>query len=341
MRIDGRTLNHDTLEHLRLTACQRVKDGEKPRKVVESFGFCRTSIYRWLRKAKNKGRAGLVSSKSIGPQRRLGVKKQRLLRRWIVKKDPRNFGYAEALWTRRIISDLIRKKFRVKLGLTAVGELLALLGVTPQKPLRRAYERDPKKIKIWQEKDYPKIRTRAKRRKAEILFLDEAGILSDAALQATWGEKGKTPLVATSGQRQKINILSAVSLRGGFWYMTYTFKFDSDVFVAALRSLIRGKRRPVFIILDGHPVHRSKAVVKVVQSLKGQLEIYFLPPYAPDLNPDEFVWNHLRQQGVTKKPLKQNESLVKRIHRDLEAVRKNPKLVRSFFKATSVAYVTD
>lgn len=340
MQTDGRTLDHRTLEHLRITACARVRAGEKPSTVIASLGFCRTTIYRWLRQEKKRGRKGILSSKSTGPKRRLGIRKQRQVRRWILGKDPRAFGYAEALWTRSIISELIKDKFKVKLGLTAVGELLALLGITPQKPLRRAYERNPERIQAWQEVDYPKIRARAKRRGAEILFLDEAGILSDAALQATWGEKGRTPLVRTSGQRQKINILSAVSPRGAFWYMTYTCKLDAEFFVACLQSLLSRRRKPFFIILDGHPVHRSKAVSKLVQSLKGRLEIYFLPPYAPDLNPDEFVWNYLRQHGVTKKPLKQNESLATRVHKDLNAVRKNPKLVRSFFKAKSVAYTS-
>lgn len=341
MNIDGRTLDHRTLEHLRITACKRVANGEKPSAVMESLGFCRTTIYRWLRQEKKKGPQGIRSTKSSGPVRRLGVRKQRQLRRWILTRDPRHFGYAEALWTRSIISELIKDKFAVKLGLTAVGELLSLLKITPQKPLRRAYERCAEKIKIWEEKEYPRIRARAKRRGAEILFLDEAGILSDAALQSTWGEKGKTPIVETSGQRQKINVISAVSPLGAFWYITYNCKFDSEFFIACLQSLVRGRRKPFFIILDGHPVHRSKAVSKFVQSLKGRLEIYFLPPYAPDLNPDEFVWNYLRQQGVTKKPLKQNESLINRVHNDLDIVRKNPKLVRSFFKAKSVAYTSD
>jgi transposase len=340
MSIDGRALDHQTLEHLRITACTRVAAGERPSAVMTTMGFCRTTIYRWLDQEKRKGQDGLRSRKSTGPKRRLGVRKQRQLRRMILTKDPRDFGYAEALWTRAIIGELIENKFGVKFCVSAVGKLLALLGITPQKPLRRAYERDPGRIEAWQKEEYPKIRARAKRRNADILFLDEAGILSDAALQATWGEKGRTPIVKTSGQRQKINIISAVNPLGAFWYITYTCKLDAEFFVACLGSLIRGKRRPTFVIMDGHPVHRSRAVSKFVQLMAGQLEIYFLPPYAPDLNPDEFVWNYLRQHGVTKKPLKKNESLVERVHKDLNAVRKRPGLVRSFFKAKSVAYTS-
>ena len=340
MRIDGRELDHSTLEHFRLTACQQVREGGSPSAIMKSLGFNRTTIYRWLDKEKTNGRNALLSSKASGPERRLNTSKQQRVRRWIIGKDPRDFGYAEALWTRKIIAELINRRFRIKFSLSGISKLLKHLKITPQKPLRRAYERDPERIRIWQEEEFPKIRARAKRRKAEMLFLDEAGILSDAALQATWGERGKTPIVKTSGQRQKINVLSVVSPRGSFWYMTYTCKFDSAVFIAALRSLIKGRRQPLFVILDGHPVHRSKMVAKFVQSQRGRLEFYFLPPYAPDLNPDEFVWNHLRHHGVTKKPLRKNESLERRIRKDLASLRKNPKLVRSFFKAESVAYVS-
>ena len=169
----------------------------------------------------------------------------------------------------------------------------------------------------------------------------EAGVRSDAALQRTWGAKGETPIVATSGQRQKVNAISAVNASGAFWYDVYTGKFNAQVFIAKLKAFMRNRMRPVFLVLDGHPAHRAKIVAAYVQSLKGRLELHFLPGYAPDLNPDEFVWNHLRQNGVTKRPLKKNEQLKDRVENDLAKIKRSPRLVRSFFRAESVGYITD
>jgi transposase len=166
-------------------------------------------------------------------------------------------------------------------------------------------------------------------------------VRSDAALQRTWGAKGETPIVATSGQRQRVNAISAVNASGAFWYDVYTGKFNAELFISKLKAFMRRQRRPVFLVLDGHPAHRAKIVAAYVQSLKGQLELHFLPGYAPDLNPDEFVWNHLRQSGVTKTPLKQNEQLKARVEKDLAKIKRNPRLVRSFFCAESVGYILD
>ena len=340
MKIDGRTLDHGTLEHLRLTACRRVDEGELPSAVIESMGLCRTTIYRWLRAKRQRGEEGLKSRKALGPRRLLGKRKQRILRRWILSRDPRAFGFVEALWSRRIIQALVKMKFHIAMSITAVGELLASLRITPQKPLRRAYERDPQTVKDWQENEYPRIRARAKRRNALIMFLDEAGIQSDAPLGMTWGERGKTPVVQTSGQRQKINAISAVSPTGEFRFAVYSTRFNADLFITILKKFTRNLRRPCYFVVDGHPAHRANRVRDYVVSTKGKIELYFLPPYAPDLNPDEFVWNQIKHHGMSKVPLVKNQSLKKRVVSDLVAIQRNPQLVRAFFKAKSVAYVS-
>ena len=227
------------------------------------------------------------------------------------------------------------------LGLTAVGRLLASLEITPQKPLRRAYERDPAAVKLWVEETYPKLKKRAKRLGAKIFFLDEAGFQSDPSLGRTYGLKGKTPVVKTSGQRQSLNLISAVNARGEFWAATYTGKLDAESFVVFLQNFIGSQSHKVYLVVDGHPAHKAKLVANYVQSLKGRLELHFLPPYAPDLNPDEFVWGYMKSNGVSKKPLKQNESLQKRIEEDLNNIFNDRKLVRSFFCAESVFYAKD
>jgi len=164
---------------------------------MKSYGLCRTTIYPWLRTHGEAGETALQSRPSTGRPPTLSARQQFQVRRWIC---PRQHGFDFGLWTRRIVAELVEEKFKHRLSVTAVGRLLATLEITPQKPLRRAYEHDPVAIAKWKEKDYPKLRARAKRRGADIFCIDEAGVRSDAALQRTWGAKGETPIVATSGQ---------------------------------------------------------------------------------------------------------------------------------------------
>lgn len=337
--IDGRTLSHETSEAIRIMAVQRVLDGERPSEVIRSYGLCRTTIYRWLRAYKKGGEAALASRPATGRPDTLTARQKQRVRKWICGRDPRQYGFDFGLWTRRAVADLIEEKFGVRLSVSTVGRLLAELGITPQKPLRRAYERDPKAVERWKREEFPTLRARAKRLGADIFFLDEAGIRSDAPLGRTWGEKGKTPVVATSGQRRRVNAISAVTMRGGFWYAVYPGRFTAARFVDFLKDFLRRRRRPVFLVVDRHPTHRANVVAEFVQAQQGRLELHFLPGYAPELNPDEFVWNHLRRRGVSKTPLRRDESLHARVENDLRAIKHNPALVRSFFHADSVAYI--
>ena len=148
-------------------------------------------------------------------------------------------------------------------------------------------------------------------------------------------------MVTTSGQRQSINVISAVNARGEFWAATYAGKLNAESFVLFLRNFMKGRQGKVFLIIDGHPAHTAKAVGRYVESLGGRLELHRLPSYAPDLNPDEFVWSHMKKNGVSKKPLKQNEALRDRVEEDLLKIKADPALVRSFFRAESVVYATD
>jgi transposase len=342
MKQDGRKLDHKSLETLRLLAVRRVvEDGEKPSEVMKSLGLCRTAMYPWLRKHKELGRSALLMQKAGGPESKLTEKQRGQVRLWIIGKDPRQYGFDFGLWTRRIVAQLIEEKFGVCMELTAVGRLLASLQITPQKPLRRAYERDPLAVEQWVRQDYPRLRRRARQHGATIFFLDEAGFSSEPNLGRTYGLKGQTPVVNTTGQRQKINAISAVSAKGGFWSQVYTGNFNAGRFVEFLKDFRRGGRGKVFLVVDGHPSHRAKMVAAYVAECKGALELHFLPPYAPDLNPDEFVWQYAKTNGVAKKPLKKNESLKERVKADLAGIKAQPRLVRSFFGAPSVVYATD
>ena len=342
LKIDGRTLDHKALEHLRMLAVRRVVEGEEaPSEVMRSLGLCRTAIYPWLRKFEHQGWEGLVERIAQGPQPKLSEKQRQQVRRWILGKDPRQYGFDFALWTRRMVQALLQEKLGIELGLTAVGRLLASLDITPQKPLRRAYERDPKAVARWLKETYPQLKRRAKRLGAKIFFLDEAGFQSDPPLGRTYGLKGRTPVVVTSGQRQSINVISAINARGEFWAATYTGKLNAEAFVMFLKNFIKGRAGKIFLVIDGHPAHKANLVGRYVAGLRGRLELVPLPTYAPDLNPDEFVWSHMKKNGVSKKPLKKNESLRDRVEEDIVDIQGNRALVRSFFCAESVCYAKD
>src|SRR2546422_4624459 len=163
-KIDGRTLDHKALEHIRILAVRRVvEDGEAPSVVMESLGFSRTAIYPWLRKFEQEGWDALVERIAAGPEPKLTEKQRQQVKRWILGKDPRQYGFDFGLWSRRIVQALIKDRMRVELGLTAVGRLLASLEITPQKPLRRAYERDPEAGALLGKETYPKLKKRAQR----------------------------------------------------------------------------------------------------------------------------------------------------------------------------------
>ncbi len=342
MKIDGRTLDHKTLEHIRITACRRViEDGEKPSVVAASLGFCRTSMYPWLRKVEDEGWAALAEKIAEGPECLLTEKQRQKVKRWVVGKDPRQYGFEFGLWTRRIVQTMIHDQFGVELCLTSVGKLLAQLDLTPQKPLRRAYERDPVRIELWKKEEHPKLRKRARKHGAKIYFLDETGFSSEPNLRRTYGLKGETPVVQTSGKRQKVNVISALNAQGAFWCQVYTHTLNQGTFIEFLQDFMAGRRGKVFLVLDSHPAHIANSVQEYVKSTRGKLELHFLPPYAPELNPDEFVWNYLKGTGVAKKPLRKDESLKVRVEEDLAKLEANPNLLRSFFMAESVVYAID
>lgn len=343
MKRDGRTLDHATLETIRKMAVERVREGERPSDVIASYGFHRCTIYGWLNTAKGRGKGlkALASRPSTGRPRTLSAAQERQVFVWVNGKNPMQYGFDFGLWTRQIVRDLIEQRFEVHLSLASIGALLARLGLTSQKPLQRAYQRDPEAIERWQRETYPAIARRAKREKAEIYFWDESGFRADAVHGKTWGAKGHTPIVAVPGQRQGISAASAVNSKGAFWFATYQGGLTGDLFVTLLRRMMRGRRKPLHLIVDGLPAHKGKAVKQYVADLQGKLTLHVLPGYAPDLNPDELVWSHAKRTGNARRPLQKGEKLADRVTEQLADIGRKPALVRSFFKHPSVAYITD
>jgi transposase len=343
MKRDGRTLDHTTLETIRLMAIERVREGESPAAVIASYGFNRTTIYKWIKAAMQPGVGieALRSTKATGRPRTLSAAQERQVFRWVNGHDPRQYGLDFGLWTRAVVAELIAQKFGVTIGVTAVGELLAKLGLTPQKPLQRAYQRDPEAIERWQRKTFPAIARQARKQGGEVYFWDESGFRADTVHGKTWGVRGHTPVVHRPGQRQSFSAASAVNANGAFWFCTYSGALKAELFVTLLRKLMRGRRKPVHLVLDSLPAHRTAPVREYVASTKGRLTLHFLPGYAPDLNPDELVWSHVKRTGAARRPLRAGETLREKVEEQLNKLKRMPQLVRSFFRAPSVAYIGD
>lgn len=343
MKQDGRTLSHETLESMRFMALERMAEGESPAEVSASFGLNRTWAYKVRAKARGQGHGqrALRSTKGTGRPRKLTAAQERQVFRWVNGKNPRQYGFDFALWTRKIVRELITQKFEVKLSLASVGGLLARVGLTPQKPLQRAYQRDPEAVARWQRETYPAIARQARQDKADIAFWDESGFRADGVRGTTWGARGHTPVVVVPGRRQGISAASAVSATGAFWFATYAGGLNGDLFVILLRRLMRNRRRPLHLVLDNLPAHKTRAVRDYVNAQKGKLTLHFLPGYAPELNPDELVWSYAKSTGVARSPLRAGEKLGDRVQAQLSEIARQPDLVRSFFRHPSVAYITD
>lgn len=335
---DGRKRTKEQKHLIREMAVKRYLEGESAKRIAASYGVSTVSVHRWANTVKEGGLDALNPKKPTGRPRKLTDDEEQEVYCWVVGGDPRQLGLDFGLWTRKIIAEQIEERMGVEMSVTSVGDLLHRLGLSPQKPLRRAYERDEPGIRKWVDETYPEIKKAAKNNGAEIFWLDEAGVRSDDPLQRTWGKIGQTPLVATSSKRQSINVITALSNSGGFWYMAYSGRFNADKFIECLKDFMKRRRKPVVLIMDGHPVHKAKKLKEYVDSLNGKLTIELLPPYAPERNPDEYVFHYMKKQGVTKKPLKKDESLKSRVLTDLKFIKNNKKLVRSFFDAEPVTF---
>ncbi|MDP4028286.1 MAG: IS630 family transposase [Gallionella sp.] len=343
MKRDGRTHDRKTQEAIRVMAVERILEGEDVATVMSGYGLCRTTAYKWLAKAQGRGRGlrCLAARKGTGRPRKLTAAQERQVFRWINGKNPMQYGFDFGLWTRQIVRELVAMKFGISLSLASVGALLARLGLTAQKPLQRAYQRDPEAIERWQRETYPAIAKQAKAEGAEISFWDESGFRADSVQGKTWAPVGQTPVVSVPGQRQSISAASAVSAKGAFWFATYKGALSGDLFVELLKKLMYRRKKPLHLVLDGLPAHKTKAVKAYVASTEGKLALHFLPGYAPELNPDELVWSHAKRTGNARRPLQKGEKLEQRVAAQLAEIGNDAKLVRSFFKHPSVAYITD
>ena len=334
---DGRKLKHDVLEALRIRAVRRIEEGESPEVVVKALGMNRRTIYKWIALYHEGGTEALKAKPLSGRPLKLSGARLRWIYRTVVTKNPLQLRFPFALWTREMVRDLIERKYGIRLSVVSVGRLLKKLGLTCQKPLMRAFQQDPVVVEQWIEEEYPRIKQLARREKAEIHFEDEAGIRSDYHRGTTWGMRGRTPIVRTTGARFSMNMISAITSKGAMRFMTYKGKMRAPLFCEFLKRLIHNAPAKIYLILDGHPVHRSSQVKKFVQTTNGMLRLFYLPPYSPELNPDELVWNNVKGK-IGRSSLKGPDDFHEKVRRHLKSLQRTPEKIRNFFNEPNLRY---
>jgi transposase len=336
---DARKLDHKTLEAVRVRAVGMVQKGESPELVGKALGLNRTTIYDWLALYRRGGWGALKARPISGRPPKLNGRQMKWIYDTVTQKNPLQLKFEYALWTREMVATVIKDKFKIVLSATSVGRLMAQLGITPQKPLYQAIERDESLVQKWLKTEYPKIKKMAREEGVNIYFGDAAHMRSDHHNGRTWGKKGKTPIVKTTGARHGMSLLSAITSKG---HMRFMIKekggVNSDVFIEFLKRLLVGAKSPIFLIVDRGPAHISKKTKAFVKTLGGRLKLFYLPPYAPDRNPDELVWKHLKADTVGRMVTTSKVDFKGKVVSSMRRLQKNPKKICSFFQKPSLQY---
>ena len=338
---DARHLSPKELTALRERAVKAVLDGRSRVAVAELLGVSRQTIGQWASDYQRRGAESLVYGQRGRPVGgRLKGKQAAAIAKLVVDRLPDQLKLPFVLWTRDAVSQLIEKRFNLRLSVSTVGRLLRSWNMTPQKPARRAWEQNPEAVKEWLSERYPKVKAEAKTAGALMLWGDEMGIRSDDQVGRTYGLRGQTPVVPVSGNRFGCNMISAISNLGQMYFKVFTERFTTKVFIDFLKRLVQQIDRPIFLIIDGHPVHRSNAVKNWVSQQGNKLRLIPLPGYSPELNPDEMVNQDVKSNAVRRNRPRNKTELLKNIRGYLRNRQRQPDLVKRYFQEKHVKYAS-
>lgn len=336
MTTDGRSYSHEVLEHYRLRAVELRKEGKKVNDIADFFGVNRVSVSRWISTCKQFGKEKLKSKKASGPKFKLAAEEISTLI-GLMCDDAMKHGFETPLWTCKRIQKVMKAKVGKKLHTTNIMRLLRRSGLTPQKPRRRALERDDLAVERWLKEEWPKIREKARRWQAMLYFQDESGVSLTSVLGKTWALKGNTPIAKVTGNRGSFCVTSAISPAGKLVFRIEKGKVNAVKHVEFLEQIMKQHpRRKIIVIEDRSPVHRAKLVQEFVQQHEHRLAVYKLPPYAPELNPDEHVWKYLKAYQLKSHQAKTTDELKSFVKRKMQGIQRKRGLVASFFLGTYV-----
>lgn len=339
---DSRSLDQSAQEIIRIKAINAILSGKTQGEVAELLEVSLKAVNNWWRTYRESGIPGLRKKsrrpKSADEGGKLKGWQCASIVRTIMKKTPDQLDFGFMLWTRDAVAELISDRFKIRLSKWTVGRLLKQWGMSPQKPVKKAYQQQPEVVQNWLDKEYPRIARKALQEKAEILWGDEMGVRSDDQIGRTYGKVGQTPVVKVSGQRFSCQMISTVSNRGNLRFMIFEGKFNADVCITFLKRLIKDAKRKIFLILDGHPVHKSKKLKSWIAANSDKISLFLLPAYSPELNPDELLNQDVKTNAVRKQRAANKNELKKNLIGYLRGRQKRPDLVRRYFEAKHVRY---
>ena len=337
---DARSLSPEAQEALRTRTVNAILGGMKQKVAVRVFKVSRAAIGKWMKQYRESGMKALRAKKQGRPKGRGRLEPWQAAQvvRAVTDRTPDQLKLPFVLWTREAVAALIEHRFGVRLSVWTVGRMLSRWGLTPQKPVRRAWEQNPKEVEHWLKVEYPKVRREAKSENAEIHWGDEMGLRSDHQAGTSYGRKGCTPVIPGTGQRWRCNMISSITGRGHLRFMVFKKRFTSKVFIGFMRRLVRSVDRKVYLIVDGHPVHKSSETARWLARHDKQIRLIFLPAYSPDLNPDEFLNNDVKANALGRRRPTDHDEMLANVRCYLHSTQKQPEVVKSFFQPKSVQY---
>lgn len=312
-----------------------------PEAVAQGLGISVRSVYRWIKWFKKRGWEAFPPPK---PCRKSKLTEPQLSEIFsiILTKTPLDFKFDTVLWTREIIADLIFQKFSISLHETTIGRILKRNNLTPQKPIRKAYQQDEKEVEYFKNVTFPELMAKAKKEGATILFLDETSAISEPNIGRTWGIRGQTPIVPANGKREKINVIGTISLNGSTDFMGYEGNTDTNVLIAYIDTLAKKIKGKIYIILDNASYHKSEALMEHIQKYHaGWLELVLLPSYSPELNPSELIWAHLKSHGLNRIVTKTKVDFHLAVDIHLKKFMENPSMGMSVFGKKELSFIRE
>jgi transposase len=340
-KIDARRLKPEVQEQLRKQAIHLRQKGHRIEQIAAILDVNSRTVYRWwqlYRRGGVKSIRILKRGRPTGACRRLTVEQEKQVQRLIRDKQPDQMKLPFALWSRIAVQQLIQQLWAMRMPIRTVGEYLKRWGFTPQKPLRRAYEQNPKRVKQWLEQQYPGIARRAKQEDAEIQWADETGLCNGSYYGRSYAPCGKTPAIRLPAKPQRINLISTVTNQGKVRFMVYRDTMKAQTLIRFMRRLIKDVGRKLFLIVDNLRVHHSKLVREWLEDHRAQIEVFYLPSYSPELNPDEYLNCDLKVGVHTGVPATSKSELARKAIGHLRMLQKRPARVAKYFKHPKIAY---